>query len=41
MQPSEKETAAINENYFYCIIIYNQQHIVLSFNNILITVNFN
>jgi hypothetical protein len=29
------------ENYYYFIITYNQQYILLSFYNILNTVNFN
>jgi hypothetical protein len=39
-QPTGKETISINENYHYFIKIYNQQHI-MSFDNILNTVNFN
>jgi len=35
-----KGHSCINKNYFYCTIIYNQQHTVSFFYNILITVNF-
>jgi len=35
------ETTVINQNYHYFITIYNQQHIILSFYNILNIVNFN
>ena len=35
-----KETNVISDHYYYFITIYNQQHIILSFYNILNIVNF-
>jgi hypothetical protein len=35
------ETVVINENYYYFIAVYNQQHILLTFYNILNIANYN
>jgi len=36
-----RETIVINENYYKCITIHNQQHIVLSFYNFFNIADFN
>jgi hypothetical protein len=36
-----RETIVIKENYYYCITVYNQHHIILSFYNFLNIENIN